>query len=91
MPYRRGHNEDFGNAASRFCGRDCLNETAFLLVPGQYGRLLWNERRSCQEGEWNYQLHLYNLYLAPDGTSPAEDVFTCREPDVVYRQLADLY
>ena len=89
VPCRRGHNEDFGNPAARFCGKDCLNETAFLLAPGQYGRLLWNERRSAEDG-WYYQLHLYNLYFTSEGVW-TEDVFTCRQPDIVYSQLAELY
>lgn len=90
MPCRRGHNEGFGSPASRFCGRDCLNETAFLLMPGQYGRVLWNERRAAEDG-WYYQLHLYNLYLVSESGSWAEDIFTCRRPDVIYQQLAKLY
>jgi len=89
-PYRRGRNQDYGNSRSPFFCKDCLNEPAFTLLPGQYGRLLWNERRTdCDTGEWYYLLHIYNLYslTAP----PPEDLLTAREPDFLYRQLAELY
>lgn len=89
-PYRRGRNQDYGNPRSPFFCKDCLNEPAFVLSPGQYGRILWNERRRDYDtGEWYYLLHIYNLYslTAP----PPEDLLTAGDPDFFYRQLADLY
>lgn len=91
MPYRRGHNRDYNDPASRLYRRDCLNETAFVLAPGQTGRVLWNERRrDCDDGGWYYQLHAYSVAALPAGEA-AEDVFTRREPDFLYRQMAELY
>lgn len=89
-PVRRGHNQDFQNPDSPFYRKDILNETAFTLTPGQYGRILWNERTTdCDTGEWYYQLHIYNLYYAPGRTFP-NDIFVRKRPDVEYRQLAAL-
>lgn len=90
-PCRRGHNQDYHDPASPFCGKDCLNETAFRLRPGQYGRILWNERRSAIDtGGWYYLLHACNLFCYP-GDAPERDLLTAASPDYVYRQLADLY
>lgn len=62
-PFRRGHNKDFCNQDSPFCGKDMLNETAFVLSQNQYGRIIWNERRiDYDTGEWYYELHVYNLF-----------------------------
>ena len=89
-PMRRGRNKDFNNRHSRMLGRDGLHENAVVLAPGQYGRLIWNERRvDCDTGGWYYQLHVYNLLYTVRGV-PANDVLI-REPDFVYEQLADLY
>lgn len=91
MPYRRGHNQDYCDPQSPWYGKDCLNETAFILTPGQYGRVMWNDRRTDYDtGEWYYKLHIYNLINT--GTNmPNQTVFTEREPDFVYKQLAVLY
>lgn len=89
-PYRRGRNQDYADPQSPFYCKDCLNEPAFTLQPGQYGRVLWNERRTDYDtGEWYYLLHIYNLYSLTG--PPSESLLTVREPDVFYRQLADLY
>ena len=74
-----------------FYARDVLNETAFTLSQGQYGRILWNERcTDCDEGTWYYQLHIYNLYHMQGETIPC-DLFTERMPDCQYQQLARLF
>lgn len=89
-PFRRGHNKDYNNLQSPLYRRDCLNETAFVLAPGQYGRIQWNERKTDWDtGEWYYWMHIYNILLLPDGISKA-DVFTADEPDYLYRQMAVL-
>ena len=91
MPVRRGHNKDFENPESPLYGKDLLNERAFVLTPGQYGRICWNERRTdADTGEWYYQLHVYNL-LWMTGQHLADDVLVERRPDVVYRQMARVY
>lgn len=90
-PFRRGHNKDYQDQDSPFYRRDVLNETAFALTCGQYGRILWNERRTDYDnGTWYYQLHIYNLYYLQSENIPC-DIFTRKEPDEQYRQLAVLY
>lgn len=41
-PPRQGHNKDFNNTASKFYGKDILNETAFVLKEGQKGQIMYN-------------------------------------------------
>ncbi|MDE6982977.1 MAG: hypothetical protein K2O99_00330 [Lachnospiraceae bacterium] len=89
-PVRRGHNKDYQNPDSPFYARDVRNETAFVLSPGQYGRIVWNERRLDSDGIWYYQLHIYNLYNHTEETTTGA-LFTKREPDYLYSQLAVLY
>ncbi len=90
-PMRRGRNRDYHNQQSVWHGRDCLNEEAFLLEPGKYGRIVWNERCADYDtGSWYYQLHIYNILLFKRGVPPA-DILLTRQPDYEYKQLADLY
>ncbi|MCI8313471.1 MAG: hypothetical protein HFH74_00185 [Lachnospiraceae bacterium] len=90
-PVRRGHNKDYQNINSPFYQKDRLNETAFVLSPGQYGRIVWNERKTDYDtGEWYYQLHIFNLFY-PLGETVKRDSFTKSKPDYVYKQLAYLY
>ncbi len=91
LPRRRGRNRDYNDPASRLYRKDVLNETAFVLAPGQTGRVLWNERRqSGDDGIWYYQLHVCNVAVLPEGeVSPG--IFLDREPDFVYRQMGELY
>lgn len=90
-PFRRGHNKDFCNQDSPFCGKDMLNETAFVLTQNQYGRIIWNERRTDYDtGEWYYQLHIYNLFYLLHKTF-STDIFTKNKPDFEYKQFASLY
>ena len=91
LPYRRGRNQDYNNPDSRLYRKDCLNETAFVLAPGQTGRLIWNERdRGYDDGIWFYRLNVCNVAALPGREFPPE-VFLLREPDFVYRQLAELF
>ncbi len=90
-PYRRGHNQDYHKMDSPFYRKDCLNEMAFSLMPNQYGRVLYNERRTNMDtGEWYYQLHIYNI-LYMEGKELRKDVLTARKPDRIYQQIARLY
>lgn len=89
-PFRRGHNKDYNNPQSSLYRKDCLNETAFVLEPNQYGRILWNERKiDCDTGEWYYWVRIYNILYSPDGTVKM-DAFVANEPDYIYRQMVDL-
>lgn len=89
-PTRQGHNKDYNNVDSLLYRHDILNETVFSLRRGQYGRVIWNERRVCDTGEWYYQLHVTNLlhYL---GKKPERDIFLTGRPDFEYKQMAALY
>ena len=90
-PFRRGHNKDFQNPASPFCGRDVLNETVFELAENQYGRVIWNERSTDYDnGTWYYQQHIYNLFHLP-GQTFSEDIFVRNSPDYEYEQIASLH
>ena len=92
MPYRRGRNQDYQNSSSPLYHKDCLNETAFILRPGQYGRIIWNERRTDYDNRtWYYQLHILNLFHMPLGQEITKDIFLAAQPDFEYKQLAVLY
>lgn len=89
-PIRRGHNKDYDNTDSRLYRHDILNETAFSLKQGQYGRVIWNERNiDCDTGEWYYTLHTINLFY-PD-KMPEADIFLTGKLDFEYKQIAALY
>lgn len=88
-PYMRGHNKDYYNKKSQYYGRDCLNEVAFMLKQYQYGRIIWNERSIDFDGIWNYNIYIYNFYVADK--IPQNNIFVSRTPDFVYKQMAMLY
>ena len=90
QPIRQGHNKDYHNVDSLLYRHDILNETIFSLKRGQYGRVIWNERRVCDTGEWYYQLHVTNLlhYL---GKKPEREIFLTGRPDFEYKQMAALH
>ncbi len=90
-PVRRGHNKAYHTVDSRLYRHDILNETAFSLEPGQYGRVLWNERkRDYDTGEWYYQWHaIHFLHLC--GKMPQMNCFLDCKPDYEYEQMAVLY
>lgn len=90
MPFRRGSNKDYNNPESRLYQKNVLNERAFVLSGGRYGRIIWNERLSdADTGEWFYRLHIYNLFNAAGAFSGTE--FAARAPDFLYDQTAALY
>ena len=92
MPYRRGRNQDYQNSSSPLYHKDCLNETVFILRPGQYGRIIWNERRTDYDNRtWYYQLHILNLFPMPLGQEITKDIFLAAQPDFEYKQIAVLY
>lgn len=91
QPVRRGHNKDYHNIDSLLYHHDILNETAFSLKRGQYGRVIWNERKiDYDTGKWYYQWHIINLlhYL---GKTPKKDIFLTCKLDFEYKQMAGLY
>ena len=89
-PIRRGHNKDYDNTDSPRYRHDILNETAFSLKQGQYGRVIWNERKiGCDTGEWYYTLHTINLFYP--NKMPEADIFLTGKLDFEYKQIAALY
>ncbi len=90
QPVRRGHNKDYDNADSLLYCHNILNETAFFLKHGQYGRVIWNERKiDWDTGKWYYQLHALNLLYSDK--MPEVDIFLTGKPDFEYKQIATLY
>ena len=90
-PVRQGHNKDYHNIDSPLYRHDILNETVFSLKQGQYGRIIWNERKTDYDtGEWYYQYHIINL-LHYMGKMIREDIFLNSRLDFEYKQIAKLY
>ena len=89
QPIRQGHNKDYHNVDSLLYRHDILNETIFSLKRGQYGRVIWNERKIYDTGEWYYQLHALNLLYSDK--MPEADIFLTGKPDFEYKQIAVLY
>lgn len=91
QPTRQGHNKDYHNINSPLYCHNILNETAFSLGLGQYGRVIWNERKiDYDTGEWYYQLHVLNL-LHSLNKMPETNTFLIHKPDFEYKQMAVLY
>lgn len=91
QPIRQGHNKDYHNMDSLLYRHDILNETAFSLKRGQYGRIIWNERQKDYDtGEWYYQMHVSNLLHYPEKMPKTDILLTCG-PDFEYKQMAVLY
>lgn len=87
--YRRGHNKDYHNIQSQYYRKNCINEVAFTLKQYQYGRIIWNERSIDFDGIWNYNIYIYNFYVADK--MPQNNIFVSCAPDFVYKQMAMLY
>ncbi len=84
---RRGGNEDFLKRGARFSGEpNRLNETAFILKPGQSGTVCCNNRFSSWHGQWYEE---YRIYFV-SAVRPDRNMFV-REPDFRYEQLAVLF
>lgn len=91
QPVRRGHNKDYNNTDSYLYRHDILNETAFSLNKGQYGCVIWNERKTDYDtGEWYYELHIINLLNCLE-IMLKQDIFLSKRPDFEYKQMAELY
>lgn len=86
MPRRKGRNEEFYRKGSRLAGRsNVLNETAFILEPGQSGLLKYNYRYTSYHGQW---YRCYSIYLV-NTQELVQDIFM-RNYTFEYRQLAQL-
>jgi hypothetical protein len=63
-----------------------LNEEAFRLRIGEWGRVSYNGRLSCIDtGSWWYEKHVFNVGLV---LRAPEDWFTRCKPDHEYSQMA---
>ena len=65
-----------------------LCETAMILRPGEYGRVIYNGRFQNYE-DCYYKLEIINIINDSGGNSV--EVFVNREPDYNYRQIAHLF
>lgn len=87
MPRRRGGNEDLYKEGARLAGRpNTLNETAFILKPGQAGLLKYNYRFNYYDGQC---YECYYVYMV-NAEKLKRNVFL-RKYDFEYEQLADLF
>jgi hypothetical protein len=87
---RRGHNENYMDKTAPFSYTDILNETAFILNPAEYGRIIYNERYVGHDtGKWYYGLHTYNI-ISCDKSDFKEKMFFRKNPDYEYKQLEKL-
>ena len=87
---RRGHNEAFCDTKSIYYHRDMLNETAFVLDKGGYGRIIYNNRYVDPDNQhWHYGWHIYNI-ISCEITECREKMFFQKQPEHEYRQLLDL-
>ena len=65
-----------------------LKEEAFCLRVGEWGRVSYNGRFSCEEtGNWSYKKTVFNIGMA---LRAPEDWFTQSTPNHVYSQMAQL-
>lgn len=86
-PMRHGRNEDFYTKDSAFAGKNICNETAFMLAPGESGRIMFNYRCVGYDGQHYEQ---YVVYFV-NTEELAENTFTKAEYSHEYRQMADLF
>ena len=84
---RRGGNEDFKRKGARLRSYpNLMNETAFVLKPGQAGSVCWNNRYTSYYGQKSLHYQIY--YINTDSLDV--DMFI-RDYDYEYKQLADLF
>ena len=87
---RQGHNEAYNDPESIFYHRNTLNETAFILEKGEYGRIIFNNRYVDPDSQhWHYGWHVYNL-INCDISECKDKMFFEKNPDHEYKQLIDL-
>lgn len=88
---RHGHNESYNTSHSPFAHKDKLNETAFCLSDGDYGRILYNNRYIDHDtGKWIYTRNVYNI-ICCEKAAFREKMFYRKKPDSEYTNLMSLY
>lgn len=76
--------------ANCFQSYPSVKDLNLSLKQGQYGHVIWNERKTDWDtGEWYYQLHALNLLYSDK--MPEADIFLTGKPDFEYKQIAVLY
>lgn len=71
--------------------RVSLNEPAFELNPGDYGRAICNGRFvDWDDGTWWYEMSIINVIISQE-KNISLDCFLVNEPTHYYRQIAQLY
>lgn len=90
MPFRRGHNEDYNNKDSLFFGIDVINEKAFILGYGNYGRIIYNGRFVSEDSSWYYNLNIIN-FISADNNIYRLNMFKNTSINYIYKQIAKLY
>ncbi|MDE5583264.1 MAG: hypothetical protein K2J08_06145 [Ruminococcus sp.] len=84
---RRGHNEGYFNNNSPFSYTDVINQTAFILTPDTYGRILYNDRIVMHYTEvWYYRIHTLN-FINCDKSKFREKMFFRKVPDYEYKNM----
>ena len=87
---RRGHNEKKKKKGSPFSYQDRLNETAFVLKDGDYGRIIFNNRYvNSETGIWCYERGVYNV-INCNKAAFREKMFYRKKPDFEYTNLLTL-
>lgn len=84
---RHGRNEEFYANTSVFAGKNVCNETAFILSPGESGKIMFNYRCVGYDGQHYEQFVVYFI----NTEKLTEDTFTQTEYSYEYRQMADLF
>ncbi|MCM1314873.1 MAG: hypothetical protein NC244_05840 [Alistipes senegalensis] len=84
---RRGHNEGYWDNNSPFSYTDVVNQTAFILTPDTYGRILYNDRIVMHHSEiWYYRIHTLN-FISCDKNKFREKMFYRKVPDYEYKNM----
>lgn len=77
-PIRNGHNEEYNDRSSPFCGKNITNETAFVLHEGEAGMVDYNYR-------YTHESQHYERYVVYFVNTPALSANTFTAADYIYR------
>lgn len=84
---RRGSNEGYLDNNSPFSYTDVVNQTAFILKPDDYGRIMYNDRTVMHYSEiWYYRIHTVN-FINCDKSKFREKMFFKKNPDYEYKNM----
>ncbi|MCM1505940.1 MAG: hypothetical protein NC177_02240 [Ruminococcus flavefaciens] len=84
---RRGSNEGYWDNNSPFSYTDVVNQTAFILKPDEYGRIMYNDRTVMHHTEiWYYCIHTVN-FVNCDKSKFREKMFFKKVLDYEYKNM----